>query len=55
MVLILALALPLEKAKSWFNIVVAAFGFLTAVSVFGIIFYLAASGLFPPEKEYLGD
>ena len=52
MVLILSLALPLERAKGWFNIVVAAFGFLTATSIFGMIFYLTNSGFYPHEKKY---
>jgi len=52
MVLILSLALPLEKARAWFNIVTVAFGFLTALSVFGMVFYLITSGFFPHEKEY---
>ena len=52
MVLILSLALPLEKARGWFYIVTAAFGFLTAVTVFGMVFYLSASGFFPHLKEY---
>lgn len=41
MVLILSLALPLEKAKGWFMIVLAAFSLLTLVSIVGIIFYLS--------------
>ena len=52
MVLILALALPLEKARGWFYIVTAAFGFITAVTVFGMVFYLADSGFYPHLKEY---
>ena len=40
MVLILPPALPLEKAKAWFLIVLAAFGVLTLFSIVGIIFYL---------------
>jgi len=55
MVLLLSLALPPERARGWFNIVVVAFGFLTAVSIFGMIFYLQASGFFPPEKKYNAD
>ena len=53
MVLILSLALPLEKAKGWFNIVVGIFSLLTAFSIFGMIFYLAVSSFYPPEKKYL--
>lgn len=52
MALILSLALPLEKGKAWFNIVVAAFGLLTTASIFGIIYYLSACGFYPPEKYY---
>ena len=52
MVLILSMALPLEKARTWFNIVAAAFGFLTAFSIFGMVYYLAASTLWPQEKRY---
>ena len=52
MVLILSLALPLERAGGWFNIVVVAFGFLTATSIFGMIYYLTYSGFYPHEKQY---
>ena len=52
MVLILSMALPLEKARTWFNIVATIFGFLTAFSIFGMVYYLAASTLWPPEKRY---
>ena len=55
MVLILSLALPLEKAKAWFNITLAAFALLTSASIFGIIFYLQAQGFYPPEKLYDPD
>jgi len=55
MVLILSLALPLEKAKSWFNMVLVAFGVLTIASIIGICFYMANSTLFPPEKKYDPD
>jgi hypothetical protein len=50
MALILSLALPLERGRAWFNIVIAAFGFLTTLSIFGIVYYLSACGFYPPEK-----
>lgn len=52
MTLILALALPLERAKAWFNIVAIAFGFLTACSVFGMVYYLSYTGFYPHLKIY---
>ena len=52
MCLILSLALPLEKAKVWFNIVLCAFSALTVTSIVGIIFYLKVQGFYPPEKHY---
>lgn len=55
MVLILSLALPLEKGKAWFHIVVGTFSILTAFSIFGMIYYLAVSSFYPPEKKYLSN
>ena len=52
MVLIFSLALPLEKGKIWFNIVVIAFGFLTTFTIFGMVYYLSQTGLYPQEKHY---
>jgi len=52
MTLILSLALPLERAGTWFNIVAMAFGVITAFSVFGMAYYLTLTGFYPPEKKY---
>lgn len=53
MVLVLSLALPLEKGKAWFHIVVGTFSILTVFSIFGMVYYLAVSSFYPPEKKYL--
>lgn len=52
MTLIMSLALPLERARAWFNINTACFGMLTAFSVFGMTYYLIETGFYPPEKKY---
>ena len=52
MTLILSLALPIERSKTWFNIILFCFGTLTTMSIFGMIIYLQATGFIAPEKKY---
>ena len=52
MTLILSLALPIDRSATWFNIILGAFGFLTTISIIGMILYLNATGFMAPEKKY---
>ena len=49
MCLILSLALPLDRAKPCFVIATTLFGFITFFAIIGMVFYLAASGFYPPH------
>jgi hypothetical protein len=51
-VLILSLAMPLDKGKAWFTIVTILFGILSILTVVGMMFFFAGSGIYPEAKCY---
>jgi len=46
-----SIALPIERAIGYFNVVAVAMGILTLSSLAGITYFLAHRGLFPPEQS----
>ena len=55
MALIMSLAMPPERIKVWFRVLVGAFGLVTIVCITGVIFFLINQTFYPPEKHYITD
>ena len=47
-----SIAIPIDRAMSYFRIITIIFSFLTLASLTGIVLFLTNQGFYPPVKQY---